>query len=323
MKTKNRIKIKNIKNNVYYKDNPKYFLELINIINKNQTHLTKILYAKGRKRNGYFWKYEKLVKWIKNITPKLNNSNINIVTRIYWIINNIKDFPKCYVCRNIDFLKNKNVNGLIRGYSQHRTDGIIYCSHKCSMESRITKEQYHQTLLIRYNDKNYNNRQKCKQTCLKRFGAISNLQTSEMHKYYGKPYVYDNIKFSSQPELAYYIWLKDNKYKFEYEPMYPIYTYKFKGEIHRYFPDFNVNGQLVEIKGSHLVDQHGIWVADPRYKSIYSKEKFNLLNQQMKVKQKYVLSLNTKILYTNDYKQYLKYVDKKYGKNYLRKFKQL
>jgi hypothetical protein len=105
----------------------------------------------------------------------LKNKKYKITTKIYWILNNLTDFPKCYVCGNSDFFKNKNVNGLIRGYSQHRTDGIVYCSHKCAINSKLTRQQRQYTCKKRYGNKNYNNREKCKQTCIKKYGISSNL----------------------------------------------------------------------------------------------------------------------------------------------------
>ena len=50
------------------------------------------------------------------------------------------------------------------------------------------------------------------------------------------------------PELAYYIWLKDNNIQFEYQPN-KVFFYEFKGQTCRYEPDFFVDGEYVELKG--------------------------------------------------------------------------
>ena len=67
---------------------------------------------------------------------------------------------------------------------------------------------------------------------------------------------------------------------------------------HKYFPDFEVNGKLVEIKSSYLI-------SNPLYKF---KEKVNIEN-------------NITIISDNEIILYLKYIENKYGKDYLKSFK--
>lgn len=48
------------------------------------------------------------------------------------------------------------------------------------------------------------------------------------------------MNFDTAPELAYFIWLKDNNINFEYHPE-KFFEYSFNDTIRRYFPDFRVN----------------------------------------------------------------------------------
>jgi len=68
-----------------------------------------------------------------------------------------------------------------------------------------------------------------------------------------KIYQFDGIAFDSFPELAYYLYMKSNGYSISRNTN--RLEYYFNDEKHYYFPDFEVNGRLVEIKGDHLFEQ--------------------------------------------------------------------
>lgn len=62
---------------------------------------------------------------INELTPKLNDPYYNLKTKIFWILNDIHDFPICQVCgKEIK----KNVISVNLGYSGKGK----YCSNKCS-----------------------------------------------------------------------------------------------------------------------------------------------------------------------------------------------
>ena len=69
-------------------------------------------------------------------------------------------------------------------------------------------------------------------------------------------YFYNNIFFDSAPELAYYIWLKDNNISFEYHPNVS-FKYEHGGRTYIYQPDFKVGNKLIEIKGDHFFKEDG------------------------------------------------------------------
>lgn len=95
-----------------------------------------------------------ILKWIRENTPeKLKNGNYNLSTIIYWILNDLKDFPKCKKCGKYLGV-NKNIRFFV-GYKK-------YCL-KCSINSVEAIE-------------------KRKQTCLKKYGVENPFSNEEIKK---------------------------------------------------------------------------------------------------------------------------------------------
>ena len=140
-----------------------------------------------------------------------------------------------------------------------------------------------------------------------KYGCKTYSQTIEFNKrinFKKYPYKYDSLIFDSSWELIYYIWLKDNNIKFEYHPNI-FFTYIVDNKTHRYFPDFKVNEEYIEIKGKHLIVDN--MLINPKTKEIlYEKTKCLKDN-------------NVKII--SECKVYFDYIDSKYGKDYLKQFK--
>lgn len=65
----------------------------------------------------------------------------------------------------------------------------------------------------------------------------------------------DGMVFNSKAEVAFYEFLKRENVEFIAHPSEYL-TYECNGKIHKYFPDFIVNGKYVEIKGKHLIDEN-------------------------------------------------------------------
>jgi hypothetical protein len=103
----------------------------------------------------------------------------------------------------------------------------------------------------------------------------------------GKKGWYKGFFCDSSWELAFVIFNLDHNIKITRSS--EIRTYIFEDRIKRYFPDFEVNGQLVEIKG---------------YRSAQWEAKLQS-NQDVKV------------YYQKEMQEILAYVIEKYGKNYL------
>ena len=389
-----------IENNIYYKNNPKLFLELKELIKKYIRGFQQKLNSKCSKKK--YKDYSYLANWINSQLPLLNNKIYKWNTKCYWILNGLTNFPECPMCGK---LIGENINIKInRGYTK-------YCSSVCAANSNKTKEkrkkttlekygvtninqcqeikdkkekyflnkynvktslqipsvvkQIEQDNLIKYGVKHYSQTKECqekiqktlssrygipitnvrqipgmseriKQTSLKKFGvecpfqaeSVKNKCRQTWFKKYGVPhhtqsyetikktkskYLYDNIYFDSKPELAFYIYCIQEKIPIKYHPNLN-FKYQYNGKCHYYFPDFirlDTN-QIIEIKGDHMVDQNtGKWIC------IWNRSLDNLYE----TKHQFILSLQIKILYSKDYDIYVKYVNKKYGKNYLKKFK--
>ena len=152
--------------------------------------------------------------------------------------------------------------------------------------------------------------EKCKMTNKKNYGTDWPHQNREFMRNMQKRYIYNNISFDSKPELAYYIWLKDNNIKFEYQPNVS-FEYEYAGEKHIYEPDFIVENIYIEIKGDHFFKEDGT-MCNPYD---HSQDKL------YEAKHQCMLSNNVKIIRSNEYKTYMQYVERKYGKDYLQSFK--
>jgi len=176
-------------------------------------------------------------------------------------------------------------------------------------------------MLAKYNIEQYNNPEKTKETCLKKYGTLSYSGTKECQDKiiktsmikYGvespnqdknkfkkqiKRYTYDNISFDSSWELAYYIWLKDNNIQFEYQPDIS-FEYFYNNKKHIYHPDFKVDNDIIEIKGNHFIKNNTLIC--PFTKDLQIN---NIANAK-----KECMDKNNVIMYTfNEIKVYLKYV---------------
>lgn len=147
-------------------------------------------------------------------------------------------------------------------------------------------------------------------TCLAKYGVINGgaslLAQSKIHR----KYYYDNQYFDSSPEIAYYIWLTDNKIQFTYHPANLI-TYKYNGIQYSCQPDFIVNGTIVELKGNQFLKIDGTWQNPYNHKE----------DARYEAKHQCLLKHNAIIYYYDDYIKYVDYVKQKYGKYYLEQFR--
>ena len=129
-----------------------------------------------------------------------------------------------------------------------------------------------------------------------------------------KKYRYDGKVFDSAPEVAFYIWLRDGGIKFVYQPYEKRITYYDQnGKQHIYQPDFYIidTDQLIEIKGDQFFNNDGT-MKNP-YNSLY--------NESMELKHQCMIANNVKIMRNIDYQQYIKYVNYKYRKNFIKNLK--
>lgn len=98
-------------------------------------------------------------------------------------------------------------------------------------------------------------REKTRQTNIEKYGTDCFFKTLDFHKKAYKRYIYDSQAFDSLPELAVWLYCIDNGIEIKRNPC--CFDYTFEGKTHRYFPDFKIAGQLVEIKGDHFFKEDG------------------------------------------------------------------
>lgn len=136
-------------------------------------------------------------------------------------------------------------------------------------------------------------------------------------------YQYDGEWFDGSWELAYRIWCKENKknikkspYCFEYE----VVGVDGKLEKHKYWPDFEVDGQLVEIKGDQFFTEDGKSMRCPYRKKEWSDEFCAHMNRIYDAKFQCMLANHVTIMRSSDIVVCINYVNEKYGSRYLKKF---
>lgn len=99
--------------------------------------------------------YKDKVASLKLLYPELTS----ISEILYWIDNDLSDFPKCKVCG-----KPTKFNNINRGYN-------IYCGDRCPKLDPEVRDKYKQTCLERYGVDNGFKLDSIKQTNLERYGA--------------------------------------------------------------------------------------------------------------------------------------------------------
>jgi len=183
-----------------------------------------------------------------------------------------------------------------------------------------------QTREDKYGKGNMTNYKKTAATCLRLYGHRSVWGNPDIHKkcidktieLYGSPnpgskYELDGFKFDSKPEVAFYIWLRDHDIDFTCKPD-TSFEYTHEGKTYRYYPDFIVEGCVVEIKGDHFFED-----CDPTKKMV--NPFLDIQDGQMESKHQCMIKNDVKIITSNEYQQYLDYVEVKYGKDYIKNLK--
>lgn len=158
------------------------------------------------------------------------------------------------------------------------------------------------------------------ETCRLNYGCDNPSQSEEVNKNKKKKYTYNNINFDSSWEIAYYIWLKDHNIEFEYHPK-DKFVYFVENTIKFYFPDFKVNNEFIEIKSLHFFvnkNPNGNMI-NPYKRNKYTPEELKIRDDIMEAKHQCMIENNIKIL--TDCSIYIKYINQKYGKNFLKSLK--
>lgn len=165
-------------------------------------------------------------------------------------------------------------------------------------------------------------KKQAEKTCMQRYNARNPMQCHDIQKKTRAKYSFDDQKFDSSSELAYYIWLKDNGVKFIYQPT-TTFEYDFNQVKYVYCPDFYLieEKQYVEIKGDHFF-KDGKMIC-PWRKSIWTDEMYSATCDKYEAKHQCMLANNVKILKTSsdEVKKTIQHVKAKYGADFFVKCK--
>jgi len=103
-------------------------------------------------------------KLIHNFLLYRYKDSDSIYETIFRIKNNVENAPRCICGNKLKIYRKK--------YLKH-------CSSKCSNSDPIKMKKSDNTKLLKYGDKNYNNSEKGKETCLKKYGVTTYSQSQE------------------------------------------------------------------------------------------------------------------------------------------------
>lgn len=256
---------------------------------------------------------EKLIPWIFSKTQALDDLDfkIKMSTRVFWITHAMKDFPICKL-ETCHAKILKNVISYWIGFTKH-------CCVQCINRDVKVRNKIARTKTELYGDPTFNNRPKNNSTCKAKYGVLNGGGSHIAHAKMHRKYFYANKFFDSAPEIAYFMWLIDNNIVFEYQPKQP-FKYKFNGKTYNYFADFKIDNKYIEIKGNHFFNKDGILFC-PYRKKTWTDEQYAIVNARYAAKYQCMLDNNVVILKTADYKVFIDYVEAKYGKNYLKRFR--
>ena len=148
-----------------------------------------------------------------------------------------------------------------------------------------------------------------KHTCLQKYGTESYFQTMEFHKEANLRYYFQGERFDSSWELALWIYAKDHDEEIQRCPC--VFSYVYNNKRHKYFPDFLYKGELVEIKGSQLLDKDGNLIEMSSRKT----------NGRLQAKQRCMEKNNVQLWEYEKIKFALDYVKERYGADYLKAYK--
>ena len=119
--------------NPYWKDNPRYFLELAELVKKyprNGSYVRR-LKANGKKHEPCnVPKYKHLRIWIEHITHQYDNQILDLTTRVYWVLKGLVEAPRC---ANINC--NKQLVG--KKLDVTKPSQKCYCSFYCMNTSSL------------------------------------------------------------------------------------------------------------------------------------------------------------------------------------------
>lgn len=131
-------------------------------------------------------------------------------------------------------------------------------------------------------------------------------------------FTYKNMNFDSSTELTFWIFCEDND--IDIKRSSKMYEYYVDGQKCIYNVDFEVNGVETEIKGDQFFREDGTMFCPYRY-STWTDEQYEKVNRKYEAKHQCMLMNGVKILRSSELEHCRKYVNDKYGRDYLYQFK--
>ena len=249
--------------------------------------------------------------------------------------NNFEKYGVKYVTQ-LDSMKEKSKKTCIEKYgkdSYTQTEEFKEKFEQTSLERYGTKNpmqneevrgKFEKTCKERYGENNVMKVEEFKlknqQTCIDHYGKPFYFQTKEAQATSYKFYKYKGMNFDSSWELAFYIYHEDYGIPITRLPLQ--IEYFLEEESHIYNPNFEVNGQLIEIKSSVLLNED--YSLKPHIKNLNrckTEEEKQRLYDICAVKTQCMKDNNVQIISNNEIKPYFKYIRDVYGKDYLKQFK--
>lgn len=198
---------------------------------------------------------------------------------------------------------------------------------KTMEEKQNLQNKIKTTLKDRYGNENFNNREKAVETCKELYGVphYTNIEKwketwqsrspeykAAIRKKKQKKFTYENEQFDSSWELAVWIWAKDHNNYIKREPL--SFTYSFENKDYLYFPDFEIEKDgkkfFVEIKGGYFFE-------NGKMINPYDRTQDDLYEA------KHQCGLTNGVVFwtKKDITFAINYIQYKYGKGYLRSFR--
>ena len=135
-----------------------------------------------------------------------------------------------------------------------------------------------------------------KAKCLEKYGVEHYTQTAEFAKKTRKKHNYDGISFDSNDEVEVYKFCKEHNLNVKYQPCSFKYVDSFN-QSRYYFPDFEIEGKLYEVKGNHLWKDGHIW--NP-YRNTLSEQKLKEIDARDLAKTECMKANNVTVILSTD-----------------------
>lgn len=147
-------------------------------------------------------------------------------------------------------------------------------------------------------------KEKVKQTCIDKYGTRS----------VSYKYVYNGISFDSGWEICFYEYMIDHNKSVKYPSGACLEYRDVKGNLKYYYPDFLIDGELIEIKGKQFFDKDGTMCC-PFRQSTMSDDEYENLCKTYELKHQCMIEHNVKIITNKEIQPILDYIQKKHNVN--------